>query len=115
MNVLALLLALVGAGLSIFQPNMRLYGWSYFDGLSGSVPSLFVSGVFVLIMAVAAVVCGYIAFTRKNEGKNHIAGLFICGGLCILGCIEREQFFLWALCYFAAGLCAAFDSKKQHQ
>ena len=135
MNIAAFILALFGAGLSLFQPVVPVIGLSCADLLSAPNPDLNSVGVRVLIIAVVAVTCGVCAMLRK--GKNYCAiGLSICAAVYILSffmmkspviaeknlpfdpeklalSLWMKTAFVWACCYIAAAVCAFFDKAPE--
>ena len=135
MNVIALILALIGAGLSMFQPVIPYMNISVSDLLSSGNSDLSSIGAVVLLIAVAAVICGAGAVLRKD--KTFCAGgLALCGGVLLLSAamfsenpsqmrnlpfsfrgmamsIWMETVFIWALCYIGAAVCAYIDNSSE--
>lgn len=131
MNIAAFILAIAGAGLSLFQPVIPIIGLSFSDLLLSSKSEYFTSAIIVLVIAVIAVICGACAIVRK--GKNYcVVVLSICAALYILtffrmnNNIPQSQnlpfdaesialslwlktVFVWACCYIAAAVCAFLD------
>ena len=142
MNVAALLLALAGAGLSLFQPVIPFMNLSVMDLLSSSnifavnaPQELRTVAYVVLAIAAVAVICGIFAAMRQAKG-NCVAGLAICGlillasylmfmegqnpnhnpPLNIRGMAESvwmKTVLVWALCYLGAALCAHLDQAPE--
>lgn len=135
MNVAAFLLALIGSGLSLFQPVIPVIGVSFSDLLASTNSDMHTAAVHVLIIAAIAVICGVCAMVRK--GKNYcVIGLSLCAALYILsffmmktssGAEQNLPFdpkqmalslwmktaFVWALCYIAAAVCAFLDKSPE--
>ena len=126
MNIVALILSIIGAGLSLFQPVMS-YGFiriNVFDLLfyPDSHGEARLYGVYVLIIAIAAVTCGVFVF-RREQGKTFtirlgentfhitacIIGLAVCVILCLLSSLSVGMFLLWGLLYLASAVCAYLD------
>ena len=125
MNIAALILAIIGAGLSLFQPVVSIPGFmsiSYFSLLSAPFAEARLYGLFDLLVAIAAITCGVFTFMRK-QGKTFtirfgdntfhitacIIGLAVCVILCLLSSLSVGMFLLWALLYLASAVCAYFD------
>lgn len=135
MNIAALIFALLGSGLSLFQPVIPVIGLSFADFLSIPDSDLNSTAVKVFFVAVIAVVCGICAMLRK--GKNYcVIGLSICAALYILSFFTMKSpavdvknlpfdpaklasslwmktAFVWACCYIAAAVCAFFDKTPE--
>ena len=131
MNIAAFILALIGAGLSLFQPVIPIMGLSFSDMLMSSNSEIFASACVVLAIAAVALVCGVCTLMRK--GKVYcISGLSVCAALCIISFFSMKSsvpqmqnmpfdaesiaksmwmktVFVWACCYIAAAVCAFLD------
>ena len=142
MNIVALLLVLAGAGLSLFQPVIPFMNLSVMDLLSSSnifavnaPQELRTAAYVVLAIAAVAVICGIFAAMRQAKG-NCVTGLAICGlillasylmfmegqnpnhnpPLNIRGIAESvwmKTVLVWALCYLGAAVCAHFDQAPE--
>ncbi|MBR1658509.1 MAG: tetratricopeptide repeat protein [Synergistaceae bacterium] len=131
MNVAAFILAIAGAGLSLFQPVVPVMGLSFSDFLSAPNSDLKTAAIIVLVIAVIAAICGFCALMRKGI-PNCVAGLAICGVLYLFSVtlfmnqpantrnlpfdtariamsVWTKTFLVWALCYIAAAVCAQLD------
>ena len=135
MNILAFILAITGAGLSLFQPIISdvFMELRVFDFLSAPSSDLKTAACVVLIIAVIAAICGVCALIRKGQGCAF--GLFVCGALYLIsaslftGPSNRNEFtsamsgmamsvwmktvLVWALCYIGAGICALLDKPEE--
>ena len=77
MNIAALILALIGAGLSLFQPIIRYMNLNVSDFMSSGDSDLSYIGAGFMLIAYCAVACGIAAVMKKN--KNFCAaGLAVC-------------------------------------
>ena len=135
MNIAALLLALIGAGLSLFQPVIPYADISVSDLLSSGNSDLSSIGAGVLLMPCCAVVCGIGAVMRTNKTFCS-AGPAVCGGVLLLSAalfsgnpsqmqnlpfnfrdmamsVWMKTVFVWALCYPGAALCAYLDNTSK--
>ena len=131
MNIAALILALAGVGLSLFQPVIPIFGFSFSDLLLSSKSEYFASAAVVLVIAAVAVACGISASMRKAR-IYCVSGLSICAGLFFLSFFtmsgnapQRQNLpfdaedialslwlktvFVWACCYTSAAVCAFLD------
>ena len=120
MNIAALILSIIGAGLSLFQPVVTIpvvnVGINLFSFLS--CPGLDFGdrlfGFFVLITAVAGVLCGVNVLMGKNTEAS-AGGLVICSIIWVVlfllsllfAPVTHWVYIFWALCYFAAAACAS--------
>ena len=134
-NSIALIPALISAGLSMFQPVIPYMNISVSEPLSSGNSDLSSIGVGVLLIAVVAVICGAGAVLRKD--KTFCAGgLVVCGGVLLLSAAMflgnpsqvrnlpfsfmgmamskwMETVFVWALCYIGAAVCAYLDDTSE--
>ena len=131
MNIAALILALVGAGLSMFQPVIPYMNISVSDLLSSGNSDLSAIGTVVLIIACVAVISGIAAVMRKNKTACS-AWLVVCGSMLLLsGAFFSDNssqmqnipfnfrgfamsqwmktVFVWALCYLVSAVCVYLD------
>lgn len=135
MNIVAFILALAGAGLSLFQPIISgpFMELRVSDFFSASSSELTTAAYFVLVVAVIAVACGIGALTRKGK-ELCVTVLIICGFLYLIsagmftGPSNRNEFtsamsgmamsvwmktvLVWALCYIGAGICTLLDKPE---
>lgn len=110
MNIAALILSIIGAGLSLFCPALPMVNFIFF-------------WISVLLVAIVAVTCGVFVFMRKQgkiftirlgENTFHITvciiGLAVCVILYLLASlISVGMFLLWGLLYLASAVCAYLD------
>ena len=135
MNIAALILALIGAGLSLFQPVIPYMNISVSDLLSSGNSDLSSIGIGVLLIACCAVVCGIGAVMRKDKTLC-AAGFAVCGGVLLLSAalfsdnpsqmrnlpfsfrgmamsVWMKTVFIWALCYLGAAVCVLLDNHPE--
>lgn len=126
MNIAAFVLALLGAGLSLFQPIITIpmmnVGINLLNLLSypgvGWGEKIFV--LFVVIIAVVGVICGINAL-RRNDSEACAGSLALCGIIWVVlflwsllfSPMTHWVYLLWALCYFIAAGCAGNDVQPQ--
>jgi tetratricopeptide (TPR) repeat protein len=110
MNIVAFILAIAGAVLSLFCPALPMVNFIFF-------------WISVLLVAIVAVTCGTFVFMRKQgkiftirlgENTFHITvciiGLAVCVILYLLASlISVGMFLLWGLLYLASAVCAYLD------
>ena len=135
MNVAALILALIGAGLSLFQPVIPYMNIRVLNLLSSGNSDLSSIGIIVLIIACVAVISGIAAVQRKNKTAC-AAWLAVCGSVLLLSAalfsgnspqlrnlpfnfgnaamsVWMKTVFIWALCYLGAAVCVLLDNPSE--
>ena len=135
MNIAALILVLIGAGLSLFQPVIPYMNLSVSDFFSSGNSDLSSIGVFVSVIACVAVISGISAVNRKNKSAC-AAWLAICGSVLLLSAalfsdnspqlrnlpfnfsgmamsVWMKTVFIWALCYIGAAVCVLLDKPSE--
>lgn len=109
MNIVAFILAIAGAVLSLFCPALPMVNFIFF-------------WISVLLVAIVAVNCGVFVF-RREQGKTFtirlgentfhitvcIIGLAVCVILCLLSSLSVGMFLFWGLLYLASAVCAYLD------
>ena len=134
MNIAAFILALAGSALSMLQPVISIPylggGFSVIDFLTSNLDrEFFIMGCLAVAVAVTGVMSGIEALKRTGG----VWGLRICGALyvivilLVLSNTKAEQrmfmsmvfswqktFLVWAVCFFAASVCASIDQSTEH-
>lgn len=131
MNVAALIFALAGSALSVFQPvmNMLFRKLSVFDILTSGLndPSMKNICTVVMIVAIIGVLSGLCAFFRNGISVAGLGGCAVFYGWVITSFLSetarqpefrmlmnialswQETLLLWAGCYLIAAVCAFAD------
>ena len=131
MNVAALIFALAGSALSVFQPvmNMLFRKLSVFDILTSGLndPSMKNICTVVMIVAIIGVLSGLCALVRNGISVVGLGGCAAFYGWVIMSFLSetarqpefrmlmnialswQETLLLWAGCYLIAAVCAFAD------
>ena len=138
LNIIAFIFAIIGAGLSIFQPVISIPsfgagynfgGFSFLDILmeSPSGSDAYLGALEIIIIALIAIVYGFCSLMRLTK-RQHIIGLTACSiwlfvriGIFLSNTNSLQRSFaggfmsyqktllIWACCYAIAAICAYMD------
>ena len=141
LNIIAFVFALIGAGLSIFQPVISIPsfgagynfgGFSFLDILmeSSSGSDAYLGALEIIIIALIAIVYGFCSLMRLTK-HQHIFGLTACSiwlfvriGIFLSNTNSLQRSFaggfmsyqktllIWACCYAIAAICAYMDKNS---
>lgn len=141
LNIIAFVFALIGAGLSIFQPVISIPnfgagynfgGFSFLDILmeSPSGSDAYLGALEIIIIALIAIVYGFCTLMRLTK-RQHIFGLTACSiwlfvriGIFVSNTNSFQRSFaggfmsyqktllIWACCYAVAAICAYMDKNS---